>query len=725
MKPIFLNRFEKVVDDVLVDVLVAFVGMDGLEGFTIGEPVEREVEASLSPDELIFVARAPEAKRLAAEIATSRDFRRMRERVGPRAAVTVLGFDVRGKETVRVEVTKGDVRSGIALDEIVRRGVTAIFRERGGFVESTASFHFLNPSGRHTSRFIRLSNLLVCHSEISFIALAMLGSIPKDAHYVYVDTPSLFAVVSTMNEHRLALDPKLPQLVADSFRSYEEVDTYDFTGVAAATAIISASSSGTLAKRVEARGLDASRIVHTLYLGKIAPGANFAVDLRSDPDLNPAGLKTERTTYDNPGVCELCQNNSTPIPLRGDQFDIAPPQPKALTVKVTHAPKGLAQTMKRLAGGDCFMVFASKDRQLRVDVPALLAVNEFDDRLAFFVRRDIPPVRHILLTDPEARALATRVAAIAGFTPVLHDRDDLDALEAALTGGPPGALLVVSSVIGSGRVLLDISRDLRPFCSDRPIIYLVGFARTESEAAIEALRRDLEMTKCPVPHQLAIVERIDLPGSDFANSWTREYTFLNLQGGAGLSPALAARRDRLAESSRPLLNELFLANKVGARLDLRPGFAFWPEALATRPHAQSDVFVTVAAVLQQLRNVDRGEGDALVTNWFQQTLLSPANFGRYNDGIIQASLLRAARPTELDFASDAALSRDAGRIIRRIAGDPTRAQGEAAAEFLVAIGTGRLKLERADLDVVLAPIPGAPPVVEELRQLALKATAGN
>jgi hypothetical protein len=723
MNPTFLNRFEKVVDEVPVDVPTAFVGVDNLDGLTIGEPIEREVEARLSPDELVLVARAPEAKRLAAEIATSREFRRMRERLGPRAAITVIGFDARGVESERIEVVPGDVRSGISLDELVRRGITAIFRERGGFVESTASYHFRNPSGRHTSRFIRLSNLLVYHCEISFIALALLGSIPCDARLVYVDTPSLFAVVAALNEHRMALDRKLPILVADSFRSYEEVDTYEFTDVATATAIISASSSGTLAKRVEARGLHASRIVHALYLGKVVPGVNFAVDLGSDPDSNPGGLQTERTTFDDAGVCELCQEGSTPIPLRGDQFDIAPPQPKALTVKVTHAPKGLAQTMARLVGSGCFQVFASSDRQLGVDAAALLATKAFDDRLAYFVHRDIPPVRHILLADAEARPLAERVAAIAGVTAAYHDREATDALEAALKADPRGALLVVSTIIGSGRVLLDISRDLRPFCSDRPIIYLVGLARTESQAAVEILRRDIEMTKCPVPHPLAIVERIELPGTDFANSWARELTFLNLQGGTSLSAALAARRDRLGESSRPMIDDLFMANDHGLRLELRPGFAFWPEALARRPHAQSDVFVTVAAVLQQLRNVDRGEGDALVTNWFQQTLLSPGNFGRYNDGIIQASLLRAARPTELDFADDASLSRDAGRIIRRIVGDPMRARGEAAAEFLIAIGSGRLKLDRADLDVVLQTVPGAPPIVEELRQLAVKATA--
>lgn len=722
MKPIFLNRFEKVVDDVAIELLVAYVGMDGLDGMTVGEPIEREVEARLSPDELVVVARSSEAKRLAAEIPTSIEFRRMRERLGPRATITVIGFDSRGAEIDRIEIHTGDLSSGISLIEVIRRGVTAIFRDRGGFVESTASYHFLNPSGRHTSRFIRLSNLLVYYSEISFIALALLGSIPKDARLVYIDTPSLFTVIAAMNEHRRALDPRLSPLVADSFRSYEEVDSYDFTGVTTATAIISASSSGTLAKRIEARGLDASRIVHALYLGKSAHSVNFAVDLGSDPRFNPTGLRTERATFDDGGVCELCREGSTPIPLRGDQFDIAPPQPKALTVKVTHAPKGLAQTMTRLVGGNCFQVFASTDRQVRIDAAALLATPKLDDRLTFFVQRDIPPVKHILLADAESRPFADRISAIAGVTPAVHGRDETDALEAALKAEPGGALLVAATAIGSGRVLLDISRDLRPFCSDRPIIYMVGFARTESDAALATLRRDLEMTKCPVPHQLVIVERIELPGADFANSWAKERAFLNRQGGSGLSAALQTRRERLAESSVPMVDDLFVANGAAASLELRPGFAFWPDGLPDKPHAQSDVFVTVAAVLQQLRNVNRGEGDALVTNWFQQTLLSPGNFGRYNDGIIQASLLRAARPTELDFAGDAGLSKDAARIIRRIVADSNRARGEAASEFLVAIGSGRLKLDRDDLETVLATLDGAPPLVEELRQLAVKAT---
>lgn len=717
MKSLFLNRFEKVSDGRSVDVLVVYVALEGQEDSAIGSPIEREIEDRLSPDELIIIAREAEAHRLANVIERSRALNSMRQRLGPRSSLTILGFDSKGSESTRIPLHIGDVSSGVKLSEILRRGVTSIFRERGGFVESTASYHFLNPSGRHTSRFIRLSNLLVLQSEISFIALSLLPAIPDDAHIVYVDTPSLFAVVAAINDHRRLSDANAQNLVVDNFRSYEGVNSYEFADLEKAIAIISASSSGGLAKKVEARGIDSSRIVHALYLGKVDKTIRFAVDLGSDEHENPDGLVLDRATFDADD-CALCKQNSAPIPLRGDQFDIAPPQPKALKLKISHAPRGLAQTMNRLVGGNVFQILIDDIRQFQINTSALLGLAAFDKHLEYFVHRHVPPIRHCLYADDASLLLAKRVAKIAGVNPNFRRRDDIEGLESDLSSEQGGGVLVVGAAIGSGRVLLDISRDLRPICADRPIIYLVGFARTDSEDSIGALRRDLEMTKCPVPHPLATVERLSLPGGEFANSWIREFTFFNLMGQAGLSDDLCRRRDRLANSSSPLQNDLFVANSTGEELSLRPGFAFWPERLAVGPHSQADVFFTIAAILQNLRTRQAGDDDALVTNWFQQTLLSPANFGRFNDGIIQASLLRAARPTELDYAGDPALSRDAKRIIRRIVAEPKRARGEASAEFLIAIGCGRLRLAEADLKEVLEPISNSTDRVEELRLLA-------
>jgi hypothetical protein len=164
-----------------------------------------------------------------------------------------------------------------------------------------------------------------------------------------------------------------------------------------------------------------------------------------------------------------------------------------------------------------------------------------------------------------------------------------------------------------------------------------------------------------------------------------------------------------------LEQELFLTNAPGNPLKIQRGFAFWPEGLPDEPNTQADVFFTIAAILQGLRT---GEGridrQTLRTEWFYRTLLSPENFGRFNDAVIQASLLRAARPSELDYTDNAQTSAEAARVLRRILESATTPRGEAAAEFLVALATGRLRLAKDDLAGVLDGLPAQTSLVDEL-----------
>jgi len=82
------------------------------------------------------------------------------------------------------------------------------------------------------------------------------------------------------------------------------------------------------------------------------------------------------------------------------------------------------------------------------------------------------------------------------------------------------------------------------------------------------------------------------------------------------------------------------------------------------------VHFTNASVLQRLRANAFVPGERrIISNWFQQTILAPGNFGRFNDDVIQASLLRAAHPYELNFADSAEESRELGRLLRRVIAD--------------------------------------------------------
>jgi hypothetical protein len=208
------------------------------------------------------------------------------------------------------------------------------------------------------------------------------------------------------------------------------------------------------------------------------------------------------------------------------------------------------------------------------------------------------------------------------------------------------------------------------------------------------------------------VERMILPQSSEHNPWTAELRLLidpDLDAliPSGLQPAIRARVARLRKASEPLRDDIFLPNATGSKLSLQPGFVFWPDGVPERTHSQADVYVTIASVLQQLRaNAHRGQRPAIKSNWFQQTILAPENFGRFNDDIIQASILRAAHPFEMNFADAAPDSRELGRLIRRIIAASNTERGGAAAEFLLALATGRLRLRMVDLDVALSADPG-------------------
>lgn len=243
------------------------------------EAVSAEVNEKLTPDELLIVARGSVANE-AIGASQGREFARLAQRLGDRTVITIIGYNHAGAEVVRKTVHGNQVGSTANLADVWRRGGTAIFRQRGGFFESTTAFHFVNPSGKHTDRFIRLSNILVSHAEIDFIASTNLHLIDHAAEHVYIDTPSLFTVIASINDFR-ATEGALEPLTADSFRSYDGVEQQAFEHPNA-TVLISASSSGSLARIVAKRGLADDRIAHVLFLGRNAADSRCAVDLGRD-----------------------------------------------------------------------------------------------------------------------------------------------------------------------------------------------------------------------------------------------------------------------------------------------------------------------------------------------------------------------------------------------------------------------------------------------------------
>ena len=110
------------------------------------------------------------------------------------------------------------------------------------------------------------------------------------------------------------------------------------------------------------------------------------------------------------------------------------------------------------------------------------------------------------------------------------------------------------------------------------------------------------------------------------------------------------------------------------------------------------------------------------------TVLSSEAFARYNDGVIQAALLRAAIPVELDYSDAPEQSRLMRDLLQEMVTKSNRQQGEALGEFLLAITLDRLRLAQSDLQAMIDTLDKAGDILtEDQRWLAteLKLLAGS
>ena len=710
MNPLYAHRFEFVRGEVSHDILMVFSATPYLNSEAFATLVEHEIEANLVPDQLLLVVREPSFTRILADLQAGSLNQATLARLGGKTSVTLVGYGCLGEECSRSHVA-GPAPAKVGFADFRRRAITSIFSERHGFVEANATYHFENPSGRHTERFIRLSNILVRGAEIAFIGFCALPAIPAKASIAYLDTPSLYALVAAINEQRSSFGLETARILADNFSSYAGFETYPFDVSEQAVVLISASSSGSLAKRlVEEKGFEAGQIAHLLYLGRSASDTAIVCNLARDPRENPEGI-AHPPVVEEAAECPLCARGSHAIKLQGDQFEFAGPQQDALLIAQKDAPPGLAELMGRYAGEQVFELGFGRGagrtlRQLNINAARLLSSDPFRERLDYVLRRSLPAsLAAVIAVDEDSRGLAELVAArVPGKVQVLP-HEDIDQLDR----GKTDAIVIVAVAIESGRTFMDVSRDLRSVAPRAPLLYLVGMSKTTGETKREALERTLERTHNPFPYQFVAVERIVLPSSSAGNAWSSELRFLidpEVRGlvPAELSPVIDARIARLRKVSHPMLDDLYLAN-ADRPLRLQPGFVFWPDGVPGRPaHTQSDVFFTIAAVMQRLRTNARGPASrAILSNWFQQTVLAPANFGRFNDDCIQASLLRAAHPYELNYVDCPEESREMGRLVRRIVKACFAERGGAAAEFLLALATGRLSLCRDDWQDIVEP----------------------
>ncbi len=630
-------------------------------------------------------------------------------------------------------------------DLVIHEGLVLIFKKRGGLIEAKGdAHHFVFPSGKHCNKFLRTGNILLHSSEIYFIAFTLLSKYKEDFHkQIYCDTSSINTLAFALLELKRKLVGKNFKIIpVESFSSYTGIFAKSTRFFTNSLILISSSTSGNIKTKLKKHHPDVgdSNIVILYFLGaekdyKTNDG-NIICNLTHSTS-NPSGL-TFYDTYTE-SDCVYCYKGSYAVEVKGDVFLLEKPKINRVTIKVSDTPKDknlshfIDQFKAKSTNQNNILKVNYKENsqannkyEVYFDMHLLLSkienkrsklYTDFKQKLYDYINQYIPSNAKYFITleDEGSKKLAEIIIShiksnyVNGKLPKIIRFNDVDK---ALTNiDEEGAVVIIGSCISNGKNLLFLSKQLRSYENLR-LIYFIGLSRTNNEQYFELLKSNLKQgTYGKESSSFIAVENFYCNNDSKNTSWFTESDFIkNLidfidekklpKATKFFNNRIKIITDSLSSNQKGLANQLFYPNSENKQLSLRKGFAFFKFQNYINDVSQADIYFTIAAVINTLRNSNNYE-QCLRQTEFVRNIIDPQNFNRYNDGIIQACILRNARASELSYNIDDELSSEMKDILLKIIEKHETPQGEGLLEFLYAICIKKLTLKKEHLILVL------------------------
>lgn len=678
-------------------VLVVFSGPTDFDTNAIIGAISEETKRSLAPEAAYFIFPDKVAEKAAIELTSNEA---ALAALPSDAAIAIYGYDKSGSVSLKTTL-RGRPEAQFPEDHVRRQGLTVLFWRHKAVLDAGPTAHFVRPSLRPSPRFLRASHALADGAEIYFAALWLLQVFPDDVEFVHLDTSAIASVVFAC----LLLKQPDKQPIVRSFQSYEGFKKHPFDRDRADMVVISASQSGTMARDVAGKVRTPDRIVTLFSSAEAAPGTRVLCDIRHDPDSNVHGFKPARELGD--------LSNSRPIRLISEHF-IAEPEPsRSIVPGRAHAPDVVKEVLNHFVGKkviSALKVDTTGEERISVwiDMERLKDQKLFKHWIRRLVTRSIPAATRAIIvtnTDPDAKIVADAIQQevnVQGGTLQGLQHFSIQDLETNSHNWPQAysPVVVAAGPSGRGAELLNVSRALRRFAKESHRIFVSPFVTAHSQRSIDLLRTNLKQPSHVFESPFELV--LDRKAS--GESWHRER--VALMGAQDENPAAEKRLESLNDYPDGRTDGLFLDGPDGP-LKLRDNFAFWEEGTDCSVASQADVFATIAAIMENARSDSTSLEKRIVNDVQTHTVLDAETFARYNDGIIQAAFLRSSSPLELNYQGNEQSSRLMLSLLLQMIEYRERQQGEALAEFLMAIATGRLRLVQNDYGRLLTALSGS------------------
>lgn len=634
---------------------------------------------------------------------------------------SVYTFNYLGNLNKKTGNLKGLKNKRQLFKNLFKNGNFHIFDSRGGLIQSSSDHHFVFPSGKHSESFIRTGNVLRDSNEVFFIAIQLLQKF-DDIEIVYCDTASINVLPFAVFELRSRFG-KTNLTKVKSFDSYKIFEDYNQQFHPNSIVLISSSTSGNIIDRLREKQITLNNSLLVLFfIGDLESyqkhSENILCDISKKPSLERGYGPV--VTHSNSINCSLCKNHSQPVLIQSDVFLSIEPKYNIITLKKTDSPGFLSKFIEshKAININCNIFRVNyrdtneEDTKYAVYIDFVqLLKNEknpnypqaYIDRLEKSINSHIPNnTRYLMpLRDPGSKALAEIISKKCSWfeKPKIVDIDNPELLK-----NISGTIVIVGATYVTGRHYFYINRLLRRY-PKLSVVYFIGLARSKSKTISDNIKSNLGIGEFGTKtFPVIVVEEIFLPPTKSENPWNREFQFIReLLGETPESSALYKyfknRHETLLNSQKEkgLTNNVFLKTSTGEDLKLRKGFVYWNFEVDPEIAFQSQVFFTITAVLNSLRNKPINSDRSLQQSTYVRNLVSAESFNRFNDGVIQASLLRASDNRMLAYDLDEEQSITMTVFLKSLIDKHNEDHGEALPEFLLAISLKKMRLKRVDL----------------------------
>ncbi|MEQ1663378.1 MAG: hypothetical protein ABL877_11865 [Thiobacillus sp.] len=602
-----------------------------------------------------------------------------------------------------------------------RATLLSLFKTTDGLKEAKSGYHYAKPSKHHAEKFLRASNVVEHYAATPIIVFWLLGKVwdVEGVEHIIVDTSGIssvgFALAHELFQRKKSKKPIYP--IVSSHESYGGLDKLNITNPNQTILLISASTSGGLRNKLvnEKRAIAAS-VVTLFFLGESVQNAgNVLCDL--EEDKNGFGLKPFRQYRKT--ECPLCQKNSYPITLDGDQFLPEPPEIETILLKFEDLESVERERLDQLAGIDLFCVHRKIDEEVseiafnveklfeapKTDIhkPTVHALEEFKKRWdRELVRASTLNLKHVVYAAyPYSQELAAKSHAHLVSKGCQGDKavDSGGLLKVASSND--SSALVITACLDNPKELNSVCLTLRDRQPQGNIFYLTPIFKADSSEGRKRVRSNLTYGENKADtFSLISVINFNLPTNPKQDSWSAELVFLNKfkewldRNELDIPHFLEDRTGKLENAPHMgLVEGLFWPGMDGDELTIRSDFTFIKTYAGERRLSQADIFVVVSSLLRALRSrVGSADKPALVYGPYKRSVISPDCFERFSDGVIQAAILRAARGQELSYANcTETVSARMRDVITNLLNGPENS-AQAVPEFLLAIALKKLNL---------------------------------